>query len=1658
MHLDIKIWDGGLQEQEIKAIKTIEATFAQPLSDATNKIRGGTLRDQLRNTLKIESMFPWKGYAGFRFVDAKGQEGEFDLVIVTHCNVLIIELKDWNHEPVTAYADKWYKGDKEMGRSPVSITRRKKFLLENKLKPFAHRFTNEGRAPSVEFFVVMTGNAQFDDLPEADLHHTISLSDLLRLSDEHTFNKAFRPHPGSKVLNKDFPIFDELFLGKNVAPKRLRVNGYEAKEEIFVHPKKIYREFLAASELSKGSEALLRVWNFKHLEGPKALTPDGRAEIVSLEREVLQHINYHDRDLYNHCLRSLTSFQKDDVTSEYSEVYELPPSHVRLNEFIGKYCVSFSQEDRIKVVKLLIAKFADLHEIKIAHRDIGDHSLWVSPSKEVALSSFISAYHQPVGTVGDYRGALSVGALETANIFDSDRKLSPFQSDIHALGVIAWHLLSAKRISPKSLETIREDLLACTDWYGPALIEAVEAKGFQHAGDLFERLMQSEPADQTLQTFDDSELFAYRQGINHSRQFREDDSFIVETDEKEVYFSNGHVVKAWLNVGTPEVDPVINFHALGFLRRAEKLSLLNQKYIPKIRAFGIATKSSSLFLVSDRVEGATWPNLDVPDDKKLLLIEKLIACVEHLHSQGLSHGDLHPENVVVSPGELDIWLVDIPDFSMTGDSPKNHKYSPENIDHCTAFERDNFAVMRMTCDLLGMDWARPNYQYPHIASAVQRELEDVQFGFKDLGRFHKAFLQPAKKKTATIEVTVGGQHFQTLEILPDNGRLYLKIARSTKDANDVRVTFSGIGGVFNAFYSPRRSEFISAYAPTERDSVGRKDIDESQLELDIALKISHGIVPNLAMLAPVLTENDAFQTAIKQATALGQEGQKLDGAPQNVKDEVANRTAQLAKNIPSPSVQIKTKRLWQAILDTETESHPNIEVSSVPVSPDSRGDELIVPYESDFDALAQYDKSDEIEALIIEDENERPIGQVSLQKSALSEIRLTKIRPAARSLKEGDVVYFRTRKDQASFRKRKAALKRILDEESVIANLCSYFELSGTETALDYGIEVSDEDFSRYDRIDDYGNEISLNEQQRAAFRKLVKYGPLSLLQGPPGTGKTEFIAAFVHYLIEKQKANRILLVSQSHEAVNTAAERIRKHCARLNTSLEVVRFSNREGAVSTGLKDVYSHAITTERKELFNAEYKQRVSALSDALGIDSGYIASVVKAEMRLFKQIDQLNKLLTELGLSSSHEDDRKKIKLIAAELEAHIRRTLSVDFGIEISATESVDRAKELLISKLNSDYGVNPSEAKKARALAKISRDMLTALSGERVNYDEFFARSRQLVTGTCVGIGLRHIGIAENIYDWVIIDEAARSIASELAIAMQSGKRVLLVGDHLQLPPLYSDAHKKALARRLGIAGREVDVDEVLQSDFARAFTSKYGSQTGATLLTQYRMAPEIGNLVSQTFYGDLKNGDRSIPDIYDSAPAEFRSVVTWLDTAPLGKKSHHHNDKGVSIYNRAEADQIIRCLKEIAASRNFVEGLSGLIGTDEAAIGVICMYGEQKKLLRQKFSEVMWEEKFKQLVKIDTVDSYQGKENRVIILSLSRSSKDQNPGFLRTPNRINVAMSRAMDRLLIVGSADMWRGRNQDLPLGSVVKFMTEQGTDRGYRFIDAQEGTKTK
>jgi superfamily I DNA and/or RNA helicase len=300
----------------------------------------------------------------------------------------------------------------------------------------------------------------------------------------------------------------------------------------------------------------------------------------------------------------------------------------------------------------------------------------------------------------------------------------------------------------------------------------------------------------------------------------------------------------------------------------------------------------------------------------------------------------------------------------------------------------------------------------------------------------------------------------------------------------------------------------------------------------------------------------------------------------------------------------------------------------------------------------------------------------------------------------------------------------------------------------------------------------------------------------------------------------------------------------------------------------------------------------------------------------------------------------------------------------------------------------------------------------------------------------------QNIFDWVIIDEAGRAAPSELAVAMQAGHRILLVGDHLQLPPTFSDQVRQAVRERYGVE----DDSALLRSDFERLFNSAYGQQVVTTLLSQYRMAPDIGELVSECFYGGkLETGRGFPPEYYDLLPVHLSRQVTWVDTSTLGRRGYEQqNEARDETWNTAEAHVVMALLRQIVESDEFMTFLAEDLKPQEPPIGIICMYGKQRSLIDKLKAEAPWLGSLRRLVKVDTVDSYQGKENRIVILSTVRNNPEGRIGFLRSPNRVNVAMSRAMERLFVVGASKLWQGRHAEKPLGRVFKY-TEQLAAQG-------------
>ena len=297
-------------------------------------------------------------------------------------------------------------------------------------------------------------------------------------------------------------------------------------------------------------------------------------------------------------------------------------------------------------------------------------------------------------------------------------------------------------------------------------------------------------------------------------------------------------------------------------------------------------------------------------------------------------------------------------------------------------------------------------------------------------------------------------------------------------------------------------------------------------------------------------------------------------------------------------------------------------------------------------------------------------------------------------------------------------------------------------------------------------------------------------------------------------------------------------------------------------------------------------------------------------------------------------------------------------------------------------------------------------------------------------------------FDTVIVDEAARANPLDLFIPMSLAKRrIVLVGDHFQLPQMLEPDLEKDMLNS-GTLNEET-ADAIRKSLFERLYKqlkereAKDGIQRTVMLDTQFRMHPKIGGFISRSFYeceGEpvIKAGlDESL---FNLGMAEYSGkVAQWIDL-PLNEGKERR--VGTSWCRDIEANEIANKIKNL------------LNQTTEVSIGVITFFASQRELIFEKLAskdickktENGWEymPKFKTLtdgterVRIGSVDAFQGKEFDIVLLSTVRSNgfpiSDENSlrkkyGFIRTPNRLNVAFSRAKSLIIVVGDKAMFSG-----------------------------------
>jgi hypothetical protein len=284
-------------------------------------------------------------------------------------------------------------------------------------------------------------------------------------------------------------------------------------------------------------------------------------------------------------------------------------------------------------------------------------------------------------------------------------------------------------------------------------------------------------------------------------------------------------------------------------------------------------------------------------------------------------------------------------------------------------------------------------------------------------------------------------------------------------------------------------------------------------------------------------------------------------------------------------------------------------------------------------------------------------------------------------------------------------------------------------------------------------------------------------------------------------------------------------------------------------------------------------------------------------------------------------------------------------------------------------------------------------------------------------------------YDFAVLDEANRATILDSLIPLVRGHRFILVGDHLQLQPVLSEAEEQ-----LRLEPAQHRSSAVGKSLFTWLRERRFPEAAAVFLEEQNRMHPTIAGLISEAFYeGKLRSGPRAPRRLAD-IPV-FPTPVAWVDTHGL-HGLREARGRGASLMNVPEARLVATLARHVLAT-----------APSNLNIGVIAAYAEQTALLRRLLRGFEdrnrgWDaerqaQRGQRTMEIDTVDAFEGREKDIVIVSLVRSNRRRDIGFLRLMQRINVALSRSRRLLIIVGDASTLRGSYFD----RIIRYVRAHG-----------------
>lgn len=297
-----------------------------------------------------------------------------------------------------------------------------------------------------------------------------------------------------------------------------------------------------------------------------------------------------------------------------------------------------------------------------------------------------------------------------------------------------------------------------------------------------------------------------------------------------------------------------------------------------------------------------------------------------------------------------------------------------------------------------------------------------------------------------------------------------------------------------------------------------------------------------------------------------------------------------------------------------------------------------------------------------------------------------------------------------------------------------------------------------------------------------------------------------------------------------------------------------------------------------------------------------------------------------------------------------------------------------------------SDREQIRTKINSLKDRATELE-IRIN-EALFSEARVIA---CTLVGSANRILTGQKFGTVFIDEAAQALEAACWIAIRKADRVILAGDHCQLPPTVKDP--QALRAGLGYT--------LMQS------IVKNRPETVSLLKVQYRMNDEIMRFSSNWFYGGMLE---SAPEVKYRSILDFDTPIEWVNTEGMDCNEEFVGENYGRI-NKPEAELSVAQLKAYIlkiGKERFLE--------EKIDVGLISPYKAQVQYLRQLIRKDIFFKPYRSAITINTVDGFQGQERDVILISLVRANEEGQIGFLNDLRRMNVAITRARMKLIILG------------------------------------------